>query len=193
MTKIAVDAARQAHLLTEIHEGNTDAEQELLNGLRIPARVETLIKRRLKIDGDDLAEMVAGVLSTLLSHLRDGQFDSGKASVGQYAWQIASHAIRDAAQTKGPDQQHSAGLTDAQVLTRHYVDVKNEQREILLKCVRQLAPKYREVIVARYSKDLNVEEIAEEMALTPTQTYSRIHYALDLLRGQMKGMYNDGR
>ena len=191
MIKTAVDAAREAELLAEIQKGNTEAEQGLLSGLRIPARVEMMIRSRLQISDADLADMVAEVLLAILVNLRAGKFHAAKGSVSLYAWGIARNKIRDYLKPKADNQRQTAELDAVRSGVENYEVEKNEQRQILLKCIRQLAPRYRDVIIVRYHEGKNVEEIADKMALTPTQTYSRIHYALDLLRGQLKGMYDD--
>ena len=192
MFKTALDAARETELLREIQNGNTAAEQELLTTLRIPARVEMMIKSRLQINQDDLADMVADVLLAILVNLRAGKLDSSKGSVSLYVWGIARNKIRDYVKPGAAARRQTVDLAEVTLLTENYAVEKNEQREILLKGIRQLAPKYQEVIILRYFEDLDVQEIAAKTALTPTQTYSRIHYALDLLRSQLKGMDDDG-
>ena len=61
----------------------------------------------------------------------------------------------------------------------------DELKERFATLTRQLEPKHRLLIVARYYHGLSVAEIAEQMQIDTKQVYNRLHYALRLMKEKL--------
>lgn len=65
--------------------------------------------------------------------------------------------------------------------------VKEEQLELLRRCVDNLPEKYRQVITLFYAGELSLEEIAKVLKIPKGTVKSRLHTAKEQLRKEMEG------
>ncbi len=77
----------------------------------------------------------------------------------------------------------AAGLADAAlpVVSAESAVLSAEQRRSVLRALRQLPPRQREVLVLRFYLDLSEPEIAAEMGIGPSTVRSTAHRALGAL------------
>lgn len=66
--------------------------------------------------------------------------------------------------------------------------VKEEQLELLRKCVNHLPEKQRQVITLFYAGELSLEEIAKVLKIPKGTVKSRLHKAKEQLRKEMEGL-----
>jgi RNA polymerase sigma-70 factor (sigma-E family) len=76
-----------------------------------------------------------------------------------------------------------AGLADAAlcVVSAESAVLSAEERRLVLRALRQLPPRQREVLVLRFYLDLSEPEIAEAMGIGPSTVRSTAHRALGAL------------
>ena len=66
--------------------------------------------------------------------------------------------------------------------------VKEEQLELLRKCVDNLPEKQRQVITLFYAGELSLEEISKVLKIPKGTVKSRLHKAKEELRKEMEGL-----
>ena len=66
--------------------------------------------------------------------------------------------------------------------------VKEEQLELLRKCVANLPEKQRQVITLFYAGELSLEEISKVLKIPKGTVKSRLHKAKEELRNEMEGL-----
>ena len=65
---------------------------------------------------------------------------------------------------------------------------KKDIKRILFELVRSLDSKYSDVVVLKYYCDLSVNEIADNLGLTPENVKVRLHRARTLLKTKIEGV-----
>ena len=92
-------------------------------------------------------------------------------------------AARNCGVTAGPRPAAAAGPADAPppVGFRGVRVLSAEQRRSVLRALRQLPPRQREVLVLRFYLDLSEPEIAAAMGIGPSTVRSTAHRALGAL------------
>lgn len=65
---------------------------------------------------------------------------------------------------------------------------KKDIKRILFELVKALDSKYSDVVVLKYYCDLSVNEIAENLGLTPENVKVRLHRARSLLKAKLEGV-----
>ena len=83
---------------------------------------------------------------------------------------------------------------DDEVIQDISVDTENKDiKRILFDMVKSLDSKYSDVIMLKYYCDLSVNEIAENLGLTPENVKVRLHRARALLKSRLEGVgINEG-
>ena len=66
--------------------------------------------------------------------------------------------------------------------------MKEEQLELLRKCVDNLPEKQRQVITLFYAGELSLEEISKVLKIPKGTVKSRLHKAKEELRKEMEGL-----
>ena len=84
---------------------------------------------------------------------------------------------------RAPAVTAAAGLADAAlpVVSAESAVLSAEQRRSVLRALRQLPPRQREVLVLRFYLDLSEPEIAAAMGIGPSTVRSTAHRALGAL------------
>ena len=78
---------------------------------------------------------------------------------------------------------------DDEVIQDISVDTENKDiKRILFDMVKSLDSKYSDVIMLKYYCDLSVNEIAENLGLTPENVKVRLHRARALLKSKLEGV-----
>ena len=173
-------------LINRIRSGDRSAEIELLEHFEVLKRIQIIVRTRLTATADDHQDLVSEILMAVLINIRDGKFDADRGKLCTYIWGIARNKIRDFLKPKAARHRQSIPLDDHHVRVQAFSLEKQEDMEILRSIVSGLDRKYQQIITMRYYDELSILEIAEQLELTSSQVYNRIHYALGLIREKTK-------
>ncbi|MBN2198303.1 MAG: sigma-70 family RNA polymerase sigma factor [Candidatus Aminicenantes bacterium] len=141
------------------------------------------VRRALGGDIPDWEDVVNEILTQVLEKVRNGEF-RGESSLGTFIYTVTSRRIVDFIRRKTkilksgpepsvpPDPQESLEASErADQLVRH---------------IRMLKPKYRDVLFLFYFQELTREEVALKLGITPAKVSERLHYAQKLLRKKIR-------
>lgn len=172
-------------LLRRIQSGDPEAEQELFVKGNLLEKISMMVRHRIQDPPEAQQELVSDIVMSLLLSLRKGMFDPEKGSLGTYAYGVARNKIRNYYRPSVSNKRQGTTLMENHLI---FEDNRLEEAEItraMERVLKNLAPRYREVIILRYYEELSINEIARRIHLTPKQVYSRIHYGLELIRAEI--------
>lgn len=174
-------------LIQKIRSGDREAEAELIR--RFQGRVEKKVRYFLNDSAEEAKDIVHATLIEMLESLRAGKFDPNKgAPLGSYVSGIASHMIQQYFRGKKKRQRFSSlaqeeGLSAVlQEIALENEELRRELRELL----KNLAPKYQEVLYLKFYEAMPVKDIAQKLNLPAERVSERINYALKLAHKEMK-------
>lgn len=103
-----------------------------------------------------------------------------ETSFGAWFDRILLNVCRDHARKRRQDRvfEHSSGLIDDPFRAIF-------ERDEIGRAMGSLSPDQRAVVVLRFWRDLPVDEIADLLEIPAGTVKSRLHYALDSLRGEL--------
>lgn len=135
---------------------------------------------KAKEDHEDLA---ADSIAAAFKNIKEGKFDSQKATLETYVFRIAFNKIADFIEH---EKKHNPINQDPEKAPEPYFTEddpleKEEERAHLRTVLKQLPTKYQEVLYLKYYEELPVREISDVIGLPPRRVSERIHYALKLL------------
>ncbi len=176
----------EIELISRIRSGDHSAEIELLEQFDVVKRVQIIVRTRLTAPQDDYQDLVSEIVMAVLINLRAGKFDPEKGKLCTYIWGIARNKIRDYLKPKAARHRQSLPLDDHHLSVQAFSMETKEDMALLRSVVASLDDKYKEIIILRYYKELAIEEIGQQLELSNSQVYNRIHYALGLIREKTK-------
>lgn len=141
------------------------------------------VKRALGAGNPDWEDVTSEILVQAIDKVRSGEF-RGESSVGTFIYTIAVRRIADYIRQKGKllkEAPEPAPLPDP-----HKEAERNQRRERLAAAVRELAPKYREVLDLYYFQELTREETASRLGITPAKVSERVNYAQKILKRMLE-------
>ncbi|MCB0258988.1 MAG: sigma-70 family RNA polymerase sigma factor [Calditrichaeota bacterium] len=172
-------------LLQRIQSGDPEAEQELFVKGNLLEKISMIVRHRIQDSPEAQQELVSDIVMSLLLSLRKGMFDPEKGSLGTYAYGVARNKIRNYYRPSVSNKRQGTTLMENHLIFEDNRLEKAEVTHVMERVLKNLAPKYQEVIIMRYYEELSVNEIARRINLTPKQVYSRIHYGLELIRSEI--------
>ena len=185
-------ARREAELIARILGGEKELFHELIRPYerRVYLTVLSLVKN--EADAEDAAqEAVLNAYRHLNSFRAEAKFSTWLTSIaineGRKRLRKATSAREDSLEEKVEEKEGDytpAPLTDWREIPLEALERK-ELREALQKAVGSLPDIYRQVFTLRDLEELNTEETAEVLGLSPGVVKVRLHRARILLQKQL--------
>ena len=178
--KYAIDPA----LINRIAKGDREAERQLFREFDIFVKLGFIVRARVQVPREEQDDLVADIAGLILQLLRNGKYDPSRGSLGSYVKGVARNKIRE--YFRGTTKQIATSDVEIDELSAsEEEDDPLEMKERFAAVTGQLAQKYREVIIARYYKNMAIADIAALLELTEKQVYNRLHYALRLIKEKL--------
>lgn len=141
------------------------------------------VRRALGGDIPDWEDVVNEILTQVLEKVRRGEF-RGESSLGTFIYTVTSRRIVDFIRQK--TKILKSGPQPSAPPDPHESLEASERADLLVRHIRMLKPKYRDVLFLFYFQELPREEVAQKLGITPAKVSERLHYAQKLLRKKIK-------
>jgi len=161
-------------------EASDDLEKVILGYRTV---VSYRVRKALGSFTPDWEDVVNEIITQVLEKVRSREF-RGESSIGTFIYIITSRRIVDYIRNKtkvlrhAPDPGHIPDPDES-------LDQK-ERADLVARLVRQLKPKYRDVLKLYYFKELSREEVARRLGIPASKVSERLHYAQKLLRKKLR-------
>lgn len=176
----------ESALLKRIASGDSEAEQLLFEHFKLYDKIRMMVRHRIQAEPDAEADLISDIIASLLINLRKGMFDPEKGSLGNYAFGIARNRIRNYLRPTEVIKRQTSEIDETHQIYEDLSLENSETAEVLSRSIKNLAIKYQQVLMLRYYENYSIPEIADQLGLSATQVYSRIHYALELLEVELE-------
>ncbi|OGD10330.1 MAG: hypothetical protein A2Y86_04110 [Candidatus Aminicenantes bacterium RBG_13_62_12] len=137
------------------------------------------VRRALGGDIPDWEDVVNEILTQVLEKVRNGEF-RGDSTLGTFIYTVTSRRIVDFIRQKMKVLKN--GPEPAIPPDPHESLEARERADQLVRHIRMLKPKYRDVLFLFYFQELPREEVARRLDITPAKVSERLHYAQKLLK-----------
>jgi RNA polymerase sigma-70 factor (ECF subfamily) len=159
---------------------SADLEQTILEYRNI---VSYRVRRALGSHTPDWEDVVNEIMAQVLEKVRRREF-RGDSSIGTFIYTVTSRRIVDYIRGKSKVLRHVPDPSRMPDPTETLE--QKERQDLLARLIKQLKPKYRDVLYFYYYKEMSREEVARQMGISSGQVSERLHYAQKLLRKRMK-------
>ena len=141
------------------------------------------VRRALGSATPDWEDVVNEIMAQVLEKVRKGAF-RGESTLGTFIYTITSRRIVDHIRNKSKILRDAPG-------PGHVPDPdesldEKERADLLARLIKELKPKYRDVLKLYYFKELPREEVARRLGIPPSKVSERLHYAQRLLRKKLR-------
>ncbi len=162
-------------LLAEINKGNDQAINHLVKYYY--PKVQWLVQRSQGFDSYNRDDIAQEVMHTLIKSIRSGKLDISKGRISSYLYAITKNKIRD--YYKGKAKLNIQQLDDAVDQSSNILDnlIESERLNTLKNALYKLNEKHREVLIARYYKNLKIKDIGKKLNLSEQQVINVLRYA----------------
>ncbi len=137
------------------------------------------VRKALGASNPDWEDVVNEILFQVLEKVRSGQF-RGESSIGTFIYTVTSRRIVDYIRAKSRVLRHAPEPSDFPDPQETLED--RERADRIAGMVRELKPKFRDVLELYYLQELSRDEVARRLGLTPRRVSERVNYALKLIR-----------
>jgi RNA polymerase sigma-70 factor (ECF subfamily) len=141
------------------------------------------VKRSLGSYNPDWEDVVNEIITNVIEKIKKDEF-RGESSIGTFIYTITSRRIVDYIRQKTkilknmPEPRPFPDPHDA-------IEYK-ERSELIVRSIRKLKPKFREIIYLYYYKELPREEVAQRLGISAQKVSERMNYAQKLLKKMLK-------
>ena len=136
----------------------------------------------------DWEDVANEVITQVIEKVKKGEF-RGESSIGTFIYTITSRRIVDFIREKTKILRHApepTGYPDP-----HESVESREKAAQIADIVKNLKPKFREVLDLYYYQDLPREDVARELGIPPRRVSERVNYALKLIKKNLKKRSDD--
>ncbi len=140
------------------------------------------VRRALGSQTPDWEDVVDEVMTQVLEKVRRQEF-RGESSIGTFIYTVTTRRIVDYIRNKNKVLRHAPDIV-SETDPDQSLEQK-ERSELVVRLIRELKPKYQDVLNLYYYRELSREEVAERLGITPSQVSERLHYAQKLLRRKL--------
>lgn len=140
------------------------------------------VRRALGSHTPDWEDVVNEIMAQVLEKVRRQEF-RGESSIGTFIYIVTSRRIVDYIREKGKVLRHAPDLvreTDPDETLE-----RKERAEMVARLIRELKPKYRDVLDLYYYQELSRDEVGRRLGISASQVSERLHYAQKLLRRKL--------
>ncbi|MGB4704555.1 MAG: sigma-70 family RNA polymerase sigma factor [Candidatus Saccharicenans sp.] len=141
------------------------------------------VRKALGAQNTDCEDLVSEILSQVVEKIQTGEF-RGESSLGTFVYTITSRRIIDYIREKTRVMKY-APEPEPYPDPQETLEVV-EMSEKVKKALSRLKPKYREVLYLYYYQELNREEVAARLGVSPRKVSELVNYALKLIRKELK-------
>ena len=140
------------------------------------------VRKSLGGGNPDWEDVTNEILLQVIEKVRSGEF-RGESSIGTFIYTVTSRRIVDYIRQK---TRILKGAPDAGILPDPQDKVESDERAArLAEAIKDLRPRYREVLFLYYYKEMSREEVARELGITPAKVSERVNYAQKLLKKRL--------
>ncbi len=165
----------------ETRKPDTDLEQMII---RYRPVVSFKVRKSLGGGNPDWEDVVNEIMMQVIEKIKSGEF-RGESSVGTFIYTITSRRIIDYIRQKMRVLKHAPEVNP---LPDPHDQVERDERAArLAEAIKQLKPKFKDVLYLYYFKDLTREEVARKLGISPAKVSERVNYAQKLLRKILTG------
>jgi RNA polymerase sigma-70 factor (ECF subfamily) len=165
----------------EARKAETDLNQVITQYRPV---VSFKVRKSLGGGNPDWEDVVNEIMMQVVQKIQSGQF-RGESSVGTFIYTITTRRIIDYIRQKMRVLRHAPEVSP---LPDPHDQVERDERAArLAEAIKQLKPKFKDVLYLYYFKDLSREEVARKLGITPAKVSERVNYAQKLLRKILTG------
>lgn len=157
-----------------------DLEKTILDYRNI---VSFRVRKALGSQTPDWEDVVNEIMAQVLEKVRRREF-RGESSIGTFIYIVTSRRIVDHIRDKNKVLRHAPDLVRDPDPDESLE--QKERAELLAKLIKELKPKYRDVLHLYYYKDMSRDEVGRQLGITANQVSERLHYAQKLLRRKLE-------
>ena len=140
------------------------------------------VRRSLGSVTPDWEDVVNEIMTQVLEKVRRQEF-RGESSIGTFIYIITSRRIVDYIRNKTKVLRH---VPDPGRIPEPDEPLQEKERaDMLARLIKQLKPKYRDVLKLYYYQEMSRVEVARKLGISPSKVSERIHYAQKLLRKKL--------
>jgi RNA polymerase sigma-70 factor (ECF subfamily) len=145
--------------------------------------VSLRVRKSLGTHIPDWEDVVNEIMVNTLEKIKSGKF-RGDSSIGTFIYTITSRRIVDFIRKKNKVLQYAPEPSSFPAPNKN-IESK-ERSKFIAKYLKNLQPKYREIIYLYYYKELTRQEVAKKIGIPPRRVSERANYARKLLKKMMK-------
>ena len=137
------------------------------------------VKKSIGPRNPEWEDIVNEIIYNLVEKVTSGGF-RGESSIGTFIYTITQRRIIDYIRKKSKTLPY---IPESNPFPQPHTQMENKQRaERLGRAIENLKKKYRDVLYLYYYKELNRNEVADILGITPSRVSERTNYAVKLLR-----------
>jgi len=140
------------------------------------------VRKSLGGGNPDWEDVTNEILLQVIEKVRSGEF-RGESTIGTFIYTITSRRIVDYIRQK---TRILRGAPEGGTLPDPQEKVERDERAArLAEAVKDLRPRFREVLFLYYYREMTRDEVARELGITPAKVSERVNYAQKLLRRKL--------
>ncbi len=141
------------------------------------------VKKSLGAANPDWEDVVNEIMLNAVEKIKNGEF-RGESSIGTFIYTIASRRIVDYIRQKSKVLKHAP---EPAPFPSPDEQIENKERtEMIVNAIKQLKPKYREILYLYYYRELSRQEVARKLGISLRRVSERVNYSQKLLRKVIK-------
>lgn len=141
------------------------------------------VKKSLGTQTPDWEDVVNEIITQVIEKVKKNEF-RGDSSIGTFIYTITTRRIVDYIRQK---TKILKGIPEPAPLPDPCADAESRERaRVLAEAIKQLKPKFKEVLNLYYYQELSREEVAQRLGISPRRVSERLNYAQKLLRKMIK-------
>jgi RNA polymerase sigma-70 factor (ECF subfamily) len=137
------------------------------------------VKKSLGTQTPDWEDVVNEIITQVIEKVKKGEF-RGDSSIGTFIYTVTTRRIVDYIRQK---TKILKGIPEPAPLPDPCDNAESrEKARVLADAIKQLKPKFKEVLNLYYYQELSREEVAQRLGISPRRVSERLNYAQRLLR-----------
>lgn len=137
------------------------------------------VKKSLGTQTPDWEDVVNEIITQVIEKVKKGEF-RGDSSIGTFIYTVTTRRIVDYIRQK---TKILKGIPEPAPLPDPCDNAESrEKARVLADAIKQLKPKFKEVLNLYYYQELSREEVAQRLGISPRRVSERLNYAQKLLR-----------
>jgi RNA polymerase sigma-70 factor (ECF subfamily) len=178
-----IEKQRLSTFLTDLIMKKVKKEKEALDLEAIVAKYRPIVSFRVKkslgVTNPEWEDVVNEIIMNVIEKVKKGKF-RGESSIGTFIYTITSRRIVDYIRKKSKVLKHAP---EPDPFPAPHEEIEHKERaEMIASAIKNLKPKYREILYLYYYRDLTREEVAKKLGISPRRVSERVNYSQKLLK-----------